>query len=141
MVPCQKTPVKTKIKRHRPHTHFKLLLPQQIDFSSLRFYTFAQNICHMKDKKRFLIIFAVFWMIGMLGGYFLGVGSSFLPSENIDYNYYYTEKAEGSDVEPIKRSCKENKECTEHNQNRFGQILKDSGVLNVPQKIANRFLK
>ena len=93
----------------------------------------------MKDRKRFLLIFAVFWIIGMAGGYFLGVGSSFIPKENVAYNYYYSEKAEGSDVEPIKRNCAEKNDSPgSEKENGFVKILRDSGILSLPQKLLNR---
>lgn len=96
----------------------------------------------MKDRKRFLLIFAIFWIIGMVGGYFLGVGSAFLPSENVEYNYYFSEKAEGSDVEPIKKNCDgQANGTTNDGENGFYLILKESGILNVPKKLVDRITK
>ena len=95
----------------------------------------------MKDRKRFLLIFAVFWIIGMVGGYFLGVGSAFLPAENVEYNYYYSEKAEGSDVEPIKKNCDGQASSTTDSENGFYRILKESGILNIPHKLVEKITK
>ena len=98
---------------------------------------------HVKDHKRFFLVFAIFWIIGLLGGYFLGVGSSFLPTENVEYNYYFSEKAEGSDVEPIKKNCtgKSTDATTNDDGNSFYVILKDAGILNLPHKVMSYILK
>jgi len=95
----------------------------------------------MKDRKRFLFVFAICWVIGLLGGYFLGLGSAILPSENIEYNYYFSEKAEGSDVEPINKKCtkSDNTKKTE-DDNTFYVVVKHLGILEVPKRFFSKLV-
>ncbi len=91
----------------------------------------------MKDRKRFIIVFAIFWIIGLLGGYYLGVGSSMVPSESIEYNYFFSEKASGSDVEPIKKNCDSAED--EDDTNYLHVLVRKVGVDQLPQRIADFF--
>ncbi len=97
----------------------------------------------MKDRKRFLLVFAVCWVIGLTGGYFLGIGSAILPSENVEYTYYYSKKASGSDVEPVKKCSKiEIKDCeeAEAENDKFFVVIKNVGVLELPKRLLGRLI-
>lgn len=94
----------------------------------------------MKDRKRFVLIFALFWVIGLTGGYFLGVGSSFLPKENVEYNYYFSEKAEDSDVEPISKCKKADAENTPE-ESKIHALLRKTGLLNLPQRVVDGLIQ
>lgn len=95
----------------------------------------------MKDRKRFLLVFAVCWVIGLTGGYYLGLGSAILPSENVEYTYYYSEKADDSDVEPIKKcSTTESDDCkkVQTEDDSFYVVVRNFVVLEIPKKLLNR---
>jgi hypothetical protein len=95
----------------------------------------------MKDRKRFLLVFAVCWVIGLTGGYFLGLGSAILPSENVEYTYYYSEKASDSDVEPVKKCSKtETDNCkeAEAENDKFFVVIKNVVVLELPKRLLGK---
>lgn len=93
----------------------------------------------MKDRKRFIIVFAIFWVIGLLGGYYLGVGSAILPAETIEYNYYFSEKSTDSAVEPIKRNCSSDDNSDENNDSEgiLTFVIEKSGLKNLPEKLVD----
>lgn len=95
----------------------------------------------MKDRKRFLLVFAVCWVIGLTGGYYLGLGSAILPSENVEYNYYYSEKANDSDVEPIKKcttkATDDSKKAQSEDDN-FFVVVRNFVVIEIPKRLLNR---
>jgi len=91
----------------------------------------------MKYQKKFILVFALFWVIGLLGGYYLGVGSAILPTEYVEYNYYFTEKADSS-VEPISRECDEDSKSNEDSV--LSKTLKSLHLYSIPKKILKDLL-
>lgn len=93
----------------------------------------------MKDRKRFLIVFAIFWVIGLVGGYYLGVGSALLPSETVEYNYFFSEKSADSDVQPINRKCSIADDSDENDDDNgvLTVIIEKSGLKNLPEKLVD----
>jgi len=90
----------------------------------------------MKNQKKFILVFALFWVIGLLGGYFLGVGSAVLPTEYIEYNYYFSEKTKDSEVEPISKECSEDAD----DESVFSKALKNLHLLSAPKKVLQNLL-
>ncbi len=45
----------------------------------------------MKNRKRFLFIFCLFWVIGLLGSYFFASSFHALPERTVDYTYYFSQ--------------------------------------------------
>jgi hypothetical protein len=93
----------------------------------------------MKDRRRLIIVFSVFWIIGLLGGYYLGVGSALLPAETVEYNYYFAEKSAHSDVEPINKKCSNtNDEDDEGHDGSFvATLIEKAGLDNLSDKIVD----
>jgi hypothetical protein len=93
----------------------------------------------MKDRKRFLIVFAIFWVIGLVGGYYLGVGSALLPSETVEYNYFFSEKSADSTVEPIKhtRSAADDTDEDNDESGLLSVLIEKSGLKNLPDKLVD----
>ena len=89
----------------------------------------------MKDRKRFLVVFAIFWIIGLVGGYALGVGSALLPAETVEYNYFFSEKAANSDVEPIKKPCSSDDDDDNEDGGILTVVIEKAGLNNIPEKI------
>jgi hypothetical protein len=106
--------------------------------------TFGQLQKAMKDRKRFILVFAISWVIGLSGGYYLGVGSAFVPTENVEYNYYFSQNAQDAEVEMVKKECaeKQESECTaKEDDDHFVVILKNVDVLEVPRRILAKLFK
>lgn len=93
----------------------------------------------MKERKHFLLVFAICWVIGLTGGYYLGLGSAMVPTEYIEYNYYFSEKAEDSDVEAINKKCPHTKENEQPDKDdNFFTVIKNAGILEMPKKFINK---
>jgi hypothetical protein len=87
----------------------------------------------MKNQKKFILVFATFWVLGLVGGYYLGVGSGLLPNENIEYNYYFSENTNNSSVESIEKSCSENFEKEDNST--IEVLMKSLNFQSIPQKV------
>lgn len=93
----------------------------------------------MKYQKKFILIFCLFWVVGLVGGYYLGVGSAILPTESIEYNYYFSEKGENSSVEPIKKECSNEDEIENEEGGMFIKVIKSFPIFSIPQKVIQNF--
>lgn len=91
----------------------------------------------MKNKRHFILIFCLFWAIGLIGGYYLGVGSAILPTENIEYNFYFSENSNDSDVEIIKTECSE--ELLKEDEGTIKTLFQNLNLHSLPQKVLQHF--
>ena len=87
----------------------------------------------MKYQKKFILVFALFWVIGLFGGYFLGVGSAIVPKENIEYNYYFSEKINDSSVESISTEGSDDNEA--ENETTFLKTIKSINIFSIPKRV------
>ncbi len=91
----------------------------------------------MKSQRKFIFIFALCWIIGLTGGYFLGVGSAILPTENVEYNYYFSENKSESGVESLDSECSEK---ANDDESTFTEVIKNLKIFSFPKKVILHFL-
>lgn len=92
----------------------------------------------MKFNKKSVIVFALCWAIGLVGGYYIGVESALIPNDTIEYGYYFSESIEATDVETVdsddsgdkKSDCAEDKE-----DSRFTSFIKNLHLEMIPKRI------
>lgn len=90
----------------------------------------------MKFKKKTIFILAICWIVGIAGGYFIGVESASIPSEYIDYNFYSSDYAKSS-VKTVDHNSEG--DCNEE-ESRFTQFVKSLNLIEIPKKIFNKII-
>lgn len=90
----------------------------------------------MKFKKKTIFILAICWIVGIAGGYFIGVESASIPSEYIDYNFYSSDYAKSS-VKTVDHNSED--DCNEE-ESRFTQFVKSLNLIEIPKKIFNKII-
>ena len=90
----------------------------------------------MKIKKKTIFILAICWVVGIAGGYLIGVESASIPTENIDYNYYSSDYTKSS-VKTVDHHSE-----GDHNEeeSRFTQFVKSLNLMEIPKKIFNKIV-
>ena len=87
----------------------------------------------MKFKKKTIILLALCWIVGIAGGYFIGIESASIPTENIDYNYYSKDYARSSvkTVEP---------EQSEEEEGHLTRFIRSLHLMDIPKKIYRKVI-
>ncbi len=85
----------------------------------------------MKMKKKTVLILALCWVAGIAGGYYIGVESASIPSEQIDFNYF-NDSPHQSEVQSIENSDDSEADKDDSYLNR---LFEESRLFNLPKRI------
>lgn len=95
----------------------------------------------MKEHKKSILIFALFWVIGITGGYYLGVGSEVLPTEEINYNLYLATTPQKCKVEPVaKRTQVVEKDSDNDSKADYFILLRQFEIDKIPALMVNKMI-
>ncbi len=96
----------------------------------------------MKNFKKSLFVFCVFWIIGIVGGYYIGLKSSAVPTENIEYGYYFSKTNTATNVETVKSVEKKNHQEANKDDDENSVLfrVKSINLMSFPKYILYRML-
>ncbi len=86
----------------------------------------------MKMKKKTVLILALCWVVGIAGGYYIGVVSASIPTEQIDFNYF-NDSPYQSEVQSIENI--EDSEAEEKDDSYLNRLFEESRLFNLPKRI------
>lgn len=87
----------------------------------------------MKDHKKSILVFCLFWIVGILGGYYLGVGSGVLPEKDLNYNLILSSNTNDSGVQPVTLNDEQElEESDRQNEKDYFIILRQLEIDKIP---------